>query len=144
MNRDEPTLRSLIRLIPPAEALKDQLEKSIHLETYAATGDLAIRSLVALQSSVSQLTNDPYIAALAPVAPEGASDREKVSLALLSATQLLAYLEGETGLASGRGHGKTGSIQTAPNISLNNVEGVPNIERVFDTLPERGGKKPAE
>ena len=137
MNRDESTLRSLIRLIPAADALKDQLEKSLHLETYAATGDFALKSLVALQASVVQLTDDTYVASLVPTAPEDASDKEKVSLALLSAAQLLAYLEGEVGLPGSRGHGKGMNIQTAPNISLNNVEGVPNIERVFNTLPEK-------
>jgi len=66
---DDSTLRSLIRLLPPALALKDQLEKSIHLEIYAGTGDLAIQSLKGIQASVAQLTGDPYMANLAPWSP---------------------------------------------------------------------------
>ena len=131
---DESTLRSLIRLMPPARALKEQLEKSMHLETYAGTGDAAMQMLNGLQQSVARLVNDPYIAVLAPTVPAGADDQQKVSLALLAASQLLAYMEGETGLTGSGGGGDGGNIhiQKAPMISLNNVHGIPNIEKVLD------------
>lgn len=128
-------LRALIRLLPPARTLKDQLEKSLHLEIYAGTGDLAINSLKGIHASISRLTDDPYVAALAVQVPENAGDREKVSLALLAASQLAAYLEGETGLVN-LGGGKGSHIQTAPNINLNNVEGVPGLDKILDM----GGK----
>jgi hypothetical protein len=133
MNNDDSTLRALIRLLPPAQALTEQLEKSIHLEIYAGTGDLAIQSLKGIQSSVAQLTSDPYVAALAPVIPEGAGDKEKVSLALLAAGQLAAYLEGQTGLTGGGGKRGGGiHVQTAPQVSITNVEGVPNIGEIME------------
>lgn len=125
MNGD--ALRSLIRLIPPARALKEDLEKSIHLELYAGTGDLAARSFQGLQASVAQITDDPYIASLSLNVTQTATDKEKVSLVLLAAGQLLAFLEGQTGLGSmGSGGGKSGNlhVQRAPNISITNVEGL--------------------
>lgn len=133
MATNDSQLRALIRLLPPARTLKDQLEKSLHLEIYAGTGDLAINSLKGIHASIARLTDDPYVASLAVQVPEGAGDKEKVSLALLAASQIAAYLEGETGLIN-LGGGKGNSIQTAPNISLNNVEGVPGIEKILDVV----------
>lgn len=134
---DDSTLRGLIRLIPPARALKEQLEQFIHLEIYAGTGDMALASLKGLQQSVAQLTNDPYVATLAPTVPEGLGDKEKVSFALLAAGQLCAYMEGQTGLVGGFG-GKNGGtnihIQKAPSISLNNVHGIPEIEKTLKAV----------
>jgi hypothetical protein len=130
---DDSTLRALIRLLAPAQALTEQLEKSIHLEIYAGTGDLAIQSLKGIQSNVAQITGDPYVAALTPVVPEGAGDKEKVSLALLAAGQLAAYLEGQTGIANAGGQrGGEIHIQTAPTVSITNVEGVPNIGNIVE------------
>jgi|SRR5579871_780958 len=123
MATPDDTLRALIRLIPPARALKDDLERSIHLEIYAGTGDLAIRSFNGLQASAAAITNDPYLATLALTAPETAGDKEKVALVLLAVGQLTAYLEGQTGLISlsmARGY----SYVTAPQISFNGNSGV--------------------
>lgn len=123
MAGSDEQLRALIRLIPPARALKEELEKSIHLELYAGTGDLAVRSFQGLQASVNRISADPYVASLELQAAPAASDREKVSLSLLAAGQLLAYLEGQTGVA---GLTKSGDwhLQTAPNIAVNNIEGL--------------------
>jgi hypothetical protein len=109
--RDD-TLRALIRLIPPARALKEDLEKSIHLELYSGTGDMAVKSFQGLHASVARLTDDPYVEALSMSVPENATDKEKVSLALLAAGQLAAYLEGQTGLV-GMG-GESGDYILAP------------------------------
>ncbi|MDX1934814.1 MAG: hypothetical protein SFU56_19625 [Capsulimonadales bacterium] len=130
--QNDTTLRGLIRLLPPIAALREQLEKSLHLESFAGTGDIAVNSLKGLQSAIAQLAPDAYVAALAPIVPEGAGDREKVSLALLIAAQLQAYVEGETGLPGAFRSGGGGSIQTAPNISINAVHGVPNIGAVME------------
>ena len=131
MASNDSQLRALIRLLPPARTLKEQLEKSLHLEIYGGTGDFAVNSFKGIHASISRLTDDPYVAALAIQVPDGAGDREKVSLALLAASQLAAYLEGETGLINLGGGGKGGHIQTAPNINLNNVEGVPGLEKIL-------------
>lgn len=133
MANPDDTLRALIRLLPPAHALKEDLERSIHLEIYAGTGDLAIKSFNGLQASVTAITNEPYVAMLALTVPETAGDKEKVSLALLAAGQLTAYLEGQTGLVSPGGRGDV-SYQTAPEIHICNNSGVSSetINRMLD------------
>src|SRR5262249_25482353 len=134
MATSDDTLRALIRLIPPARALKEDLEKSIHLEIYAGTGDLAIKSFNGLQASAAAITNDPFVATLTLTAPETAGDKEKVSLALLAAGQLAAYLEGQTGLVSLGGSSGGANYQTAPSVHINGINGVPaeTINKVMD------------
>ncbi len=107
--RDD-TLRALIRLIPPARALKEDLEKSLHLEIYAGTGNMAVKSYQGIQASVARITDDPYAATLSLDVPENATDKEKVSLVRLAAGQLVAYLEGYIGLVGigGEGHRRHG------------------------------------
>jgi hypothetical protein len=129
MPTDDSTLRSLIRLIPPVRALKEQLEESLQLETYSGIGDFAVRSYQGLQAAIAQLaTADPYLTALALTVPDAAADREKVSLALLASGQLLAYLEGQTGVASSSGRGgesnRTISINHGPCINMSAITGI--------------------
>ena len=126
---NEDTLRSLIRLIPPARALRDDLENSLTMETFLGTGDMAVQSFRGLQSSVAGITNDPYVSSLTISVPEGANDAEKVSLVRLAAGQLLAYLEGQTGLSGSGGSGGGGrggniNIQKAPTINFASIQGV--------------------
>lgn len=127
----DDTLRARIRLIPPARALKEELEKSIHLELYSGAGDLAVKSFEGLRASVAKITDDPYVESLSLNVPENATDKEKVSLALLAASQPSAYLEGQTGLV-GMGGGSHIEIQTAPYIQ--GVAGVKSevIEKMLD------------
>src|SRR5207248_11556614 len=93
-------LQALIRLIAPARALKEDLEKSVHLELFSGTGDNAVKSVRALQASAAQITNDPFLTSVTLDVPDGATDKEKVSLASLGASQLAAYLMGQTGVSS--------------------------------------------
>lgn len=131
---DDSQLRALIRLIPPVKALKDDLEESLHMELYEGTGNLALQSFRGLQASVTAITDDPYVKTLNLEIASEASDKEKVSLARLAAGQLAAYLEGQTGLVSLGGEGSKRSYQTAPNITINGINGVPNetIEKIVD------------
>jgi hypothetical protein len=135
-------LRGLIRYIPPVRTLKEDLEKSLHLETYAGTGDLAIRSFNGLQAGIAQVSNDPYVGSLALSPPESATDREKISLAMLAAGQLAAYLEGQTGLPAGSGSGG-GHVhyQLAPNINIHDVTGLPaeTIDKIVAAGTRKGG-----
>ena len=101
-------LHALIRLIPPARTLRDDLEASIYKELYQGTGDLAVQSYNNLHASVSRLIDDPYVESLALEVPEKANDKEKVLLARLAASQLVACLEGQTGLV-GLGGGDSNS-----------------------------------
>jgi len=118
MASSDDSLRALIRLISPASALKEDLEKSIHLDIYAGMGDLAIKSFNGLRASVAAITNEPYIATLALTPSETATDKEKVSLAMLAAGQLTAYLEGQTGLISMGGRERDIVYHTAPTITI--------------------------
>ncbi len=134
--RDD-TLRALIRLIPPARALKEDLGKSIHLELYSGTGDMAVKSFQGLHASVARLTDDPYVEALSLSVPENATDKEKVSLALLAAGQLTAYLEGQTGLV-GMGGGGDVEYYTAPFAKMDGVNlGTEAAKRVFDIAEKK-------
>lgn len=124
-------LRALIRLIPPARALRDDLEKSIHLELYHGTGDLAVKSFQGLHTSIAKITDDPYVATLSLDVPKDATDKEKVSLARLAASQLSTYLEGQTGLVGLGGGGNT-QIQTAPTIQ--GIQGLSpeKVDKIID------------
>ena len=124
MSTNDDTLRALIRLIPPARALKEDLEKSLHLEIYSGTGDMAIKSFNGLQASASSISSDPYLASLQLSPSESLNEKEKVSLALLASGQLSAYLEGQTGLIGYGGSNGGNHYATAPNINMNNVEGI--------------------
>jgi hypothetical protein len=129
-------LRALIRLIPPARALHEELDRSIHLETFDGTGDLAVRSFQGLQQSVIAITEDPYVAALEIRAGEETPDKQLVSQVILAASQLIAYLEGQAGVAGLTRRGGY-SIQTAPSVTLNmeGFQGDPyTTERVMETV----------
>ena len=118
-------LRALISLIPPARALKNDLEASIHTELYEGTGDLAVKSYNNLHASVCRLIDDPYVESLALEAPEKANDRERVMLARLATSQLVAFLEGQTGLV-GQGGGSSGNSYfagTVINGPINSMSG---------------------
>ena len=132
-------LSALIRLIPPARTLKNDLEASLHMELYTGIGDIAVKSYNNLHTSVSRIISDPYVKSLALEVPEKASDKEKVLLARLASSQLVACLESQTGLV---GVGSSGnSYYTAPvfngSISDINNETLDRIiGRVKDPITE--------
>lgn len=99
-------LRALIRLIPPLRALREDVEQSLHLETFEGTGDLAVRSFRGLQASIFQITQDSYIESLSLDVMEGTKDKHKLAQVMLASGQLLAYLQGQTGLVMGGHHGR--------------------------------------
>jgi hypothetical protein len=135
------TLRAMIRLIAPARALKEDLERSVHLEMCEGTGDMAVRSFEGLRATVARLSDEPYIEALRLDTPEGATDAQKVALTMLAVGQLTAYLEGQTGLAglSGGGGDRNISIQRAPNINIGHIS--KNHPAVLDKIVELVGTK---
>lgn len=107
-------LNALIRLIPPVRALKNDLEESIHMELYVGTGDLAVKSYNNLHANVIRFLADPYVESLAIEVPEKANDREKVLLARLASSQLVACLESQTGLVGHWGNSGGNSYYNAP------------------------------
>ena len=125
-------LSALIRLIPPARAMKNDLEASLHMELCSGTGDIAVKSYNNLHASVSRFIDDPYVKSLALEVPKEASDKEKVLLARLASSQLVACLESQTGLV-GVGSGSNsyyaapvfnGSISDISNETLEGIIGL--------------------
>lgn len=136
-------LRSLIRLIPPARALKEELEKRLHLEIYEGTGEMAARNYEGLHRAVAALSDSPYVESLTLDRPAKASDKQLVSLVHLAASQLLAYLEGETGLVGWGGRGNGTNIQTAPVMNISGLQGAPPefLRRIAEIASDRWGDK---
>ncbi|MBI1258890.1 MAG: hypothetical protein GC204_15580 [Chloroflexi bacterium] len=111
-------LRALIRLIPAARALQEEVEKSVHLEMFAGTSELAVRSFHGLQQSVYAITNDRYVEALTIQFDDGTPEKQIIAQVILAASQLIAYIEGQAGVVGLTGPHRY-SIQTAPNVTLN-------------------------
>ena len=128
-------LSALIRLIPPARAMKNDLEASLHMELYDGTGDIAVKSYNNLHASVSRFIDDPYVKSLALEVPEEASDKEKVLLVRFASGQLVACLESQTGLA-GVGSGSN-SYYTAPvfNGSISDINNE-TLERIIGRVKD--------
>lgn len=138
-------LRALIRLIPAARALHEEVEKSIHLEMSEGTGDLVVRSYHGLQEAVYAITEDPYVQALSLNVSESTPERHIIAQAMLASSQLIAYIEGQTGIAGLTGKQKY-SIQTAPTITLNmdGFSGGPiETERIMETIDRAIRYRPA-
>lgn len=129
------TLREFIRLVPPARALKGELDRIIGTETWDGIGDVVVRNYQSLNARVLQLTNDPYVASLSPSdSVEEATDQQKVNTILLSTSQLIAYLEASTGMVTSPA-GNTGQIQTAREI-YNGAKYRHQIENISTTTEE--------
>lgn len=129
-------LRALIRLIQPLRALRDDVEKSVHLELYHGTADMMVRSLNGLVEAAVKITEDSYLDHLYVQIPEGADDRQKAAHVLLGSGQVLAYLESQTGVPSitGRQHYQ---VQTAPNIDINMGDVIGGqVDRVMDVVKD--------
>jgi hypothetical protein len=122
---DGPLLRALIRLIPPARALKEEAEKSLHLEMQEGVGDFALQSYRGLHARILEVTADTYLAALRLDADAAADDRQKMAATVLAAGQMVAYLEGQTGVPSG--YTRTDiEIVRAPKINISGpIHGMP-------------------
>ena len=116
MASSEDRLRDLIRLIPPARALKENLEESIHMERYVG-GEPAVRLYQGLYSTISAITTDPYLTTLALDLPGDATDEQKTLFVHMATSQLLAFLEGQIGIV-GIGAQNERRIQMAPKVAI--------------------------
>lgn len=144
MTPTDDKLRQLIRLIPPARALRDELEKALGLETCEGVAAAAVRTYRGLQTSVAANSDDPYVATLALETPGGTTDRQKVAEVNLLAAQLVAYLEGQTGLVGfGQGGDSANDVQYATRITIHGVNGVPasTIDRMLEIAGSGGPGK---
>ena len=140
----EENLRTLIRLIPPARALSDNLEKNIEMELFDGTGDMAVQTYEGLLATIAAIDDSPFVAGLKIKVPAGAGEKEKVALVQLAANQLLAYLEGQTGLV-GMGGGGGDRQYNSPAISIANIKGVPagTIDSMLEVAGANKGKSKA-
>jgi len=123
MSVNDSNLRALIRLIPMARAMKDEVDKIANLELYEGGGDLIAASFQRLLAGVTRLTDDPYVASLGEGLSGDLSDKQKVLAVTLAVSQLTAYIESETGLANlggGGGH----NYNTGPNINIGQAYGL--------------------
>ncbi|HPU84619.1 MAG TPA: hypothetical protein PLE60_04680 [Candidatus Latescibacteria bacterium] len=123
MASENDNLRALIRMLPPARALRQELKAVIAAETFEGVGKLAVRNFTGLLNSVISLTDDgAYLETLA-VEPPGngaTADKEQVMAVLFSLSQLIAYLEGQIGLPAAGGE-ETGKDMRNYNTSDNRV-----------------------
>jgi hypothetical protein len=124
---DGETLRALIRLIPPARRLREDLERVTATEVYDGIGDVTIQSLKRLVESLAGIAADPYVAGLAPNLSESATDKEKAWQAFLAAGQLVAYLEAQTGVVGGNGSSHVTVNQALSQIGEMNLPGVKTL-----------------
>lgn len=144
---EDDKLRALIKLIPPATALKEQLEQSIPLETWSGTGDAAIKSVEGLADALLEITKDSYVANLPKEVKEDATDKEKVSFALLIASQLCGFLEGQTGLTNLSGGGRNAmhshNISTGTEVTIRDIHpsDPEQIEKMLDLTHKALGAK---
>lgn len=111
-------LRALIRLIPSVQSLRQDVEKSLHLELYHRAGNLMIKSFRGLRDSIVAISDDPYIRSLDADVDDEMTDKEKAAQVLILTGQLLSYLEVQTGVHGLVGERET-NIQTAPYIIVN-------------------------
>lgn len=111
-------LRALIRLIPSVQTLRQDVEKSLHLELYHRAGNLMIKSFRGLRDSIIAITDDPYIKSLDVDIDDDTTDKEKAAQVSLLSGQLLAYLEVQAGIGGLTGSHET-KIQTAPYVIVN-------------------------
>lgn len=137
----EENLRTLIRYLAPLTTLRQDLERAMSLEFQSALGDTAVRTYNGLHTSITRVLDDPYLEALALQVPEGASDKEKISLVFLAIGQLLSVVHGAVGLPLGWGSPHT-SIQTAPHVIVNAQGSSPDVaQRVMSVVQRALGEE---
>lgn len=140
----EETLRALIRYLGPLSLLREDLERTVHLELYPGVGDAVVQTYGGLHAAVTRLVDDPYLQGLTVNVPDGADDRQKVSLVLLLAGQLLAFVQSEVGVAS-LTQGSNTHVQTAPYVIVNAQGADPETARgVQDVVARALGEEATE
>ena len=132
----EDRIRDLIRLIPPARALKENLEQSIHMERYPGVGDPAVKLYQGLYSTITGLATDPYLASLALNLPDDATDEQKTLFVHMATSQLLAFLEGQIGIV-GIGAQSERGIKMAPKVAINGPVNQIASEAILRMLAEQ-------
>ncbi len=73
--------------------LRRDTKHMVPMETHHGMGDVLVRTYVAIQQSVNDVVDSPFVTALKIDLPEEADDRQKVTQVTLLAGQLLAFVE---------------------------------------------------
>ena len=73
--------------------LRRDTKHMVSMETHHGMGDVLVRTYMALQQSVNDVVDNPFVAALKIDLPEDADDRLKVTQVTILAGQLLAFVE---------------------------------------------------
>ncbi len=129
-------LRALVQLLPPARALKKELDIIAHQATSdpeavpTGIGEMAIRNLGGLIDRTAKITEDDYAASLKPEIPDEVGDAEKVSFAKLALAQLIAYIEGQAGIAASSDSERSCDFK----LNMNGVKIGGDFERDLDKL----------
>jgi hypothetical protein len=139
MPNGQDPIRELIRLIPSARALKRSMEECVHTERFANAGKPAAKLYGGLHASVRRLLDDPYLDSLALEVADDAADEETIVQIHLAVGQLLAYLEGQTGLA---GLVESG-LHLAPKVAFQGPVHTVSSEMINKLLSEENGEKEA-
>lgn len=141
----EESLRALIRHLHLIISLRNNLEQSIHLESYAGLGNAAVKTYAGLRDSIARFVEDPYLDALTLEVPADAGDKEKVSLVWLVAGQLLAYVQGQLGLSLESASTPT-TVQNATNINISGSEAADQAMEITKRALGRGeeGSEPQD
>ena len=129
MNGSDSNLRALIRAIRVARALKAEVEHVENLEMHQGSGQLIVGSFQRLLGSITKLTDDPFIASLSEGLGDLGTDSERVLAVKLAISQLIAFLESETGVAGLAGE----SGASGPQFSVGSITGMPpeDMARMF-------------
>jgi hypothetical protein len=136
MKMKDYDLRALVQLLPPARALKKELD-IVAQQSMAdpeavpsGIGEMAIRNLGGLIDRTATITEDDYAASLKPEIPDGVGDTEKVSFAKLALAQLIAYIEGQAGIAASSDSERSGDF----NFNMNGVKIAGNSDGSLDKI----------
>ena len=122
MSVSDSNLRSMIRFIPMTRALKQEVDRIATLESYEDSGELVAVSFRRLLAGVTRLTDDLYLAGLGEDVEVARTDKRRVTATQLALSQLLAYLESETGV-SASGGGDILNYQKSP-VTIGQLRGV--------------------
>jgi len=139
----EENLRTLIRYLAPLTTLREDLERAIALEIQSSLGNTAVRTYNGLHASIVRVLDDPYLESLTMEVPEGASDKEKISLVFMAVGQLLSIVHGAIGLPVGWGNSGA-QIQTAPYVIVNAQGSNPDVAKNVMKMVDRAMGKDKE
>jgi len=141
MNGNDGNLRAMIRFIRVARALRDEVHEVENLELAEGSSDLLVGSAQRLLSNITKLSDDPFVASLGEGLEGLADDAQKALAVRLVLSQLIAFLETETGVA-----GLVSPERHGPQYSIGQVYGMSpdDVARMTGVAKGKREDKPEE